>query len=77
MQTSRAVMNQAARPMEQYEVEESPTGPHIVHLRSVDWERLESEDRLGCARGVVWALVFEVVLAIAAVVYWKLRFFPH
>jgi hypothetical protein len=37
------------------------------------WEELQSEDRLGCARGVLWSLVFEAALVVAAVVYWKLR----
>jgi hypothetical protein len=37
------------------------------------WEELQSEDRLGCARGVLWSLVFEAALVIAAVLYWKLR----
>jgi hypothetical protein len=38
------------------------------------WEELQSEDKLGCARGVVWSLVFEAALVIAAAIYWKVRF---
>jgi hypothetical protein len=70
MQTSHAVVKQD-------EAQESPTCPPVANLCSVDWERIESEDRLGCARGVVWAIVFEVVVVIAAVVYWKFRHMPH
>jgi hypothetical protein len=29
---------------------------------------------LGCARGVVWAFVFEAALIIAIAIFWKLRF---
>jgi hypothetical protein len=36
-------------------------------------EELHSEDRLGCVRGVLWSLVFEAALVIAAAIYWKLR----
>jgi hypothetical protein len=39
-----------------------------------DWEKLQSEDKLGCARGLVWSLVFEAALVIAAAIYWKVRF---
>ncbi len=56
METSHAVMDQAAGPIDQYEAEHSLTCPSIVHLCSVDWERIEAEDKLGCARGVVWAI---------------------
>ena len=77
MQTSHAVMGQDEESIDQYEAEESPTCPRVANLCSVDWEQIESEDRLGCARGVVWAMVFEVVLVIAAAVYWKFRHFPH
>jgi hypothetical protein len=70
MQTSHAVMKQD-------EAQEYPTCSPVANLRSVDWERIESEDRLGCARGVVWAIVFEVAMVIAAAVYWKFRHMPH
>ena len=38
------------------------------------WEELQSEDRFGCVRGVLWSLVFEAALGIAAVIYWKVHF---
>jgi hypothetical protein len=37
------------------------------------WEELQSEDRFGCVRGVLWSLVFEAALGIAAVLYWKVH----
>jgi len=37
------------------------------------WEELKSEDKLGFARGMLWSLVFEAVVVIASVVYWKIR----
>jgi hypothetical protein len=46
----------------------------VVEVCSADPEQPYPEDRLGCARGVLWALVFEAGLVIAALVYWKLRF---
>jgi hypothetical protein len=50
---------------------------YVVDGRSVDAEQLYREDKLGCARGVVWALVFEAGLVIAALIYWKLRLFAR
>jgi hypothetical protein len=38
-----------------------------------DLEEFHSENRLGCVRGVLWSLVFEAALVIAAVIYWKVR----
>jgi hypothetical protein len=70
METFHGVLNQD-------EAQESPTCPGVTNLCSVDWEQIESEDRLGCARGVVWAIVFEVAMVIAAVVYWKFRHIPR
>jgi hypothetical protein len=59
----------------QDEAEESPACPRVAS--SVDWEQMESEDRLGCARGVVWAIVFEVAVVLAVAVYWKFRHIPR
>ncbi|HET6219386.1 MAG TPA: hypothetical protein VFE27_20355 [Acidobacteriaceae bacterium] len=42
-----------------------------------DLEHLYPEDKLGCARGVLWALVFEAGVVIAALVYWKLHLFAR
>jgi hypothetical protein len=50
---------------------------HVVDGCSVDAEQLYREDKLGCARGIVWALVFEAGLVIAALIYWKLRLFAR
>jgi hypothetical protein len=38
-----------------------------------DVEELDEKDRLGCVRGVLWSLVFEAALVIAAVIYWKVH----
>ncbi len=40
-------------------------------------EHLYQEDKLGCARGVLWALVFEAGVVIAALAYWKLHLFAR
>jgi hypothetical protein len=55
-------------------LEQSRTVPHICNVRSVDPELIYYEDKLGCARGVVWGFVFEAVLVIAIAIFWKLRF---
>ncbi|HTZ57382.1 MAG TPA: hypothetical protein VMB49_04760 [Acidobacteriaceae bacterium] len=44
---------------------------------SVDWEALQSEDKLGCARGIVWAIIFEAGAVVAAMAFWKLHFLAH
>lgn len=46
----------------------------VGHVRSVDPELLDSENKLGCARGVIWVLIFEAAAITAIVVFWKLRF---
>jgi hypothetical protein len=56
-------------------VKRSRTSPHIGNVCSVDPETLYYEDRLGCVRGVAWAVVFEAALVIAVAVYWRLRLF--
>jgi hypothetical protein len=55
----------------------SKTSLYIVDGTVLDAERLYREDKLGCARGVVWALVFEAGLVVAALIYWKLRLFAR
>jgi hypothetical protein len=50
---------------------------HVIDGCSVDAKQLYREDKLGCARGVIWALVFEAGLVIAALIYWKLRLFAR
>jgi len=39
-----------------------------------EWDRFQSEDKLGFARGMMWSLVLEAALVIAAAIYWKVRF---
>jgi hypothetical protein len=46
----------------------------VGHVCSVDYELLVNEDKLGCARGVMWAIVFEAAMMIAGVILWNLRF---
>jgi hypothetical protein len=55
-------------------VEPSQSFPQVSNVQSVDLELLNSENKLGCARGVIWAFVFEAALIIAIVIFWKLRF---
>ncbi|MGB8539437.1 MAG: hypothetical protein WCD57_23640 [Acidobacteriaceae bacterium] len=50
---------------------------YVIDGCSVDAEQLDRKDQLGCARGVVWALVFEAGLVVAALIYWKLRLFAR
>jgi hypothetical protein len=54
--------------------DQSQTFPQVANVRSVDLELLYNEDKLGCARGVIWAFVFEAALIIAIAIFWKLRF---
>jgi hypothetical protein len=56
----------------------SQTSLHVVDdVCPADLEHLYPEDRLGCARGVLWALVFEAGLVIAALAYWKFHLFAR
>jgi hypothetical protein len=55
-------------------VKSSSTAMYFANLRSVDLRQLEAEDKLGCARGVLWAIVFEAALGFAGVLYWKFHF---
>ena len=48
--------------------------PQVCNVRSVDPDLLYNEDKLGCARGVVWALVFEAAVIVAIAIFWKLSF---
>jgi hypothetical protein len=50
---------------------------HVIDGCAVDTKQLYREDKLGCARGVVWALVFEAGLVVAALLYWKLHLFAR
>ncbi len=55
----------------------SKTNCYVIDGCSVDAKQLYREDKLGCARGVIWALIFEAGLVIAALLYWKLRLFAR
>jgi hypothetical protein len=55
----------------------SKSNLHVIDSCSADAKQLYREDKLGCARGVVWALIFEAGLVIAALIYWKLRLFAR
>lgn len=57
--------------------EQAEPFPQICNVRSVDPELLNSEVKLGCARGVVWSCLFEAALIIAVAVCWKLRLSWH
>jgi hypothetical protein len=50
---------------------------HKIDAGSADPEQLYYEDKLGCARGVVWAVVFQAALVIGVALCWKLHFFLH
>jgi|HubBroStandDraft_2_1064218.scaffolds.fasta_scaffold158316_2 hypothetical protein len=56
-------------------VERSQSFVQVGNVRSVDREQLYGENKLGCARGVIWAFFFEAALIIAIAIFWKLRFF--
>ena len=51
--------------------------PYEADLALIDREQLEAEDKLGCARGVLWSLIFEAALVAIAVLLWKCHFFSH
>jgi hypothetical protein len=57
--------------------QQSKPGFYVIDGCSVDAKQLYREDKLGCARGVIWALIFEAGLVVAALVYWKLRLFAR
>jgi hypothetical protein len=45
----------------------------VAEACSDDRERLCREDKLGCARGVFWALVFQAAAAVVVAVCWSLH----
>jgi hypothetical protein len=55
----------------------SKTDFYVIDGCSVDAKQLYREDKLGCARGVIWALIFEAGMVVAALLYWKLRLFAR
>ena len=71
--TSRDALNNGMRFVPVF-AEQIRTFPRVSNVHSVDPELLYSEDKLGCARGVIWAFVFEAAMLIAIAIVWKLRF---
>jgi len=51
---------------------ESIVSMRTAEVCSEDRERLYREDKLGCARGVFWVLVFQAVAAVAVAICWSL-----
>jgi hypothetical protein len=72
--TSHDELHLDVRSLPQF-VEQLRSFPQVGNVRSVDPELLYGENKLGCARGVIWAFVFEAALIIAIAIFWKLRFF--
>jgi hypothetical protein len=70
--TSHDALQERIRALPVFE-EQSQSFPQVSNVRSVDPELLYSENKLGCARGVIWAFVFEAALIIAVAIFWKLR----
>ena len=56
------------------EVNIEKTFPQVANVRSVDPELLYNEDKLGCARGVIWAFALQTALIVAIAIFWKLHF---
>jgi|HubBroStandDraft_1064217.scaffolds.fasta_scaffold122363_2 hypothetical protein len=56
------------------DVNTEKTFPQVANVRSVDPELLYNEDKLGCARGIIWAVVLQSALIVAIAIFWKLRF---
>lgn len=52
--------------------EESIVSLNVADVCSDDPEQVYYEDKLGCARGVVYAVAFQTALVTAAAVCWKL-----
>jgi hypothetical protein len=59
-----------------YLVDDLPACAYDADPFSDYWKQVQSHDMLGCARGIVWALLTEAVLAIVALLFWELRLWP-
>jgi hypothetical protein len=55
--------------------EESIVSLNVADVCADDPEQIYYEDKLGCARGIVFALAFQAALVAAAVLCW--RIFVH
>jgi hypothetical protein len=51
---------------------ESIVSLNVADVCTDDPEELYYEDKLGCARGVVYAIAFQAALVTAAAICWKL-----
>jgi hypothetical protein len=51
---------------------ESIVSLNVADVCSDDPEQVYYEDKLGCARGVVFALTFQAAIAVVGAVCWKL-----
>jgi hypothetical protein len=71
--TSNDGLQKGIRPLPVF-LEQSRSVPEAANVRSVDPTVIYEEDKLGCARGMVWGFVFEVGVIIAIAILWKLRF---
>jgi hypothetical protein len=61
---------------DQYLVEELTHSSTETGFYPDYWHQVESEDKLGCARGVVWAVLFETAVAVVTLLCWKLHLWP-
>jgi len=71
------VRNHSAESANQANLRLLVVNPYDADLALVDRDQLEVEDKLGCARGVLWSLIFEAALVAIAVLLWKCHFFSH
>jgi hypothetical protein len=61
---------------DQFVVSEFPSPGVDSRVFTDYWQELQSEDRMGCARGIVWAIIFEAALVVVAMAWWKLHVWP-
>jgi hypothetical protein len=72
-QTFPILMEQSLRPeLRIVRQAEAIVSLNVAEVCSDNPEELYYEDKLGCARGVVFALAFQVVFVAVAAVCWKL-----
>jgi hypothetical protein len=71
--TSNHGLQKGIRPLPVF-LEQSRSVSEVGSVRSVDPTIIYDEDKLGCARGMVWGFIFEAGVIIAIAILWKLRF---
>jgi hypothetical protein len=52
--------------------EESIVSLNVADVCADDPEQIYYEDKLGCARGIVFAFAFQAALVVAAVLCWRI-----